>query len=119
MTQPELLTVETHGAATVVGFTQGNLLDAYHIDQVNRELSTLVQKRQIHRLIVDISTAKMISSKALSVFLNLHHQLKEQDGVFALCGIDPMLYRVFKVTRLQDVFTFYPNVEAAIKDLAE
>ncbi len=118
MAQSELLTVETRGAVTLVGFTQGNLLDAYHIDQVGKELTVLVQKQQIRRLIVDLSTAKMISSKALSVFLNLHHMLKEHDGLIALCGIDPMLYRVFKVTRLQDVFTFYPSAEAAVEELS-
>jgi len=118
MTESKLLTIETRGAATVVGFTEGNLLDAYHIDQVGRELTALVQKQQVQRLIVDLSTAKIISSKALSVFLDLHHQLKEQDGIFALCGIEPTLYRVFKVTRLQDVFTFYPNVETAAGELA-
>ena len=42
---------------------------------------------------------------------------KAGGGKMVLSGIDPRLYRVFKITHLKDLFEFYENSQAAIQSL--
>ena len=111
--QANLLVVEESGIS-VVSFTQPTLLDTYHVSQVGQELDCLIDQQGLRRIILDFSTIKMISSQALGVLLGLRHKLQDCDGRLVICGIDPSLYRVFKITKLQSVFDFFEDKASAI-----
>lgn len=113
MSDNKHLTVDTQDGISIIGFSEPTMLSAYHIGQVGQELVNLVEKQGLRLLIIDLASIKMISSQSLSVFLNVHQKVKELGGRLAISGIDPKLYRVFKVTSLQNVFEFFPDVTAA------
>ena len=117
MTEKSLLAVTRQNDVTVVGFNEPHLLDAYHVEDTAPQLYQLIEQDN-HRLIVlDLSNISMISSQALGVFLNMKQKLDQRDGKMAISGIDPALSRVFKITRLQDVFKFFNQIPAAVNSL--
>ena len=117
MTEKSLLALTRQNDVTVVGFNEPNLLDAYHIEETAPQLYRLIDQDN-HRLIVlDLAHISMISSQSLGVFLNMKQKLDQQDGKMAISGIDPGLSRVFKITKLQDVFEFFNDTNAAVNSL--
>ena len=113
------LVVSEQDGVTVVGFSESVILDAYHIDGVSKELFALVDVGKRSQIILDFSTIKMISSQTLGVLLKMKNKLDEQNGKIVISGIDPRLYRVFKITNLQSIFEFFADSESAIKALQD
>jgi anti-sigma B factor antagonist len=108
-----LVTREERGVS-VVGFAEPTVLDAYHVAAVGKELMDLVEKGGRRHLVLDLKPIAMLSSQTLRLFLNLRQKLSEVGGRVVISGIDPKLYRVFKITNLQTIFEFYDTVETAV-----
>jgi len=104
---------------TIVGFSEPNLLDAYHINDCAKELYDLVEKRGHRWIVLDLASITMLSSQSLGVFLNLRQKLQTLAGKMVISGIDPRLSRVFKITNLQSVFEFYPDTSSAATNLKQ
>jgi anti-sigma B factor antagonist len=115
--QPTLI-VEKENDITVVGFGDAMILDAYHVQQIAETLYALIEKRGCTRLVIDLATIKMLSSQTLGVFLNMRQKLDPLGGRMVLSGIDPQLYRVFRVTSLDRIFDFYPTRREAVASFA-
>jgi anti-sigma B factor antagonist len=108
------LTLTQQDDITIVGFTDPVALDAYHVGEISKELYQLVDKMGLRKIVIDLATVKILSSQTLGVFLNLRQKLTPLNGKIVLSGIDPKLYRVFKVTQLDGAFEFFPDTPAAL-----
>ena len=117
LTEVSRLILKQDGEVTIVGFSEPNLLDAYHVNDCAKELYELIEKRGHRRIVLDLATVTMLSSQSLGVFLNIRHKLDALEGKVAISGIDPRLSRVFKITNLQSVFDFFPDTSAAVTEL--
>ncbi|MBN1844346.1 MAG: STAS domain-containing protein [Sedimentisphaerales bacterium] len=115
MTEQTGLHVRQREDVSVVEFTEPMLLDAYHIQDSSKQLYALIEKHGLRRLVLDLSTIRMLSSQSLGVFLSMRQKLETCEGKMVLSGIDPRLSRVFKITNLQNVFEFYPDTDAAVE----
>jgi anti-anti-sigma regulatory factor len=51
------------------------------------------------------------------MLIDVKKKLSAQKGNVVISGINPQLYRVFKITNLDKIFKFYPDAKAAISDL--
>jgi anti-sigma B factor antagonist len=109
------LIVELVNDVAVVGFGDAMILDAYHVQQVTDALYALIEKQGHSRLVIDLATIRMLSSQTLGVLLNMRQKLEPLNGRMVIAGIDPKLYRVFKVTSLDHIFDFYPTRDDAVK----
>ena len=101
MSTESSLVLNKQGDITIIGFREPTLLDSYHISGIDTELSALI-KQGHHRIVLDLGTIKMISSQALGVLLTIRQKLEPFGGHIVISGIDPRLYRVFKITNLQN-----------------
>jgi anti-sigma B factor antagonist len=54
----------------------------------------------------------------LGLLVDIWRRLKDCGGVVVISGINPNLTRVFRITNLDKVFEFYPDIESALKALA-
>ena len=118
MAEKSQLSVTEENGVGIGGFENATVLDAYHVDQVSLDLLALVEKEKRRHLILDLGTIQMLSSQTLGVFLKLREKVEAQEGRVVICGVDPNLYRVFKITRLQSLFEFYDDRESALKSFA-
>lgn len=114
MTDSSRLVVTRQGEVSVIGFTDPTVMDSYHINEIGEELLKLVRSGDHRWLVLDLSTVKMLTSQALGVLLTLRQETEQQQGRIVISGIDPRLYRVFKVTNLKSVFTFCESVDQAV-----
>ena len=112
------LTFTKSGEVTVVGFEQVEVLDATRLEEVTRQLMNYVEDDHCKLIVLDLGTMKMLASRALSLFLNLHHKVESDGGKVVISGVNPSLYRVFKITNLVNVFDFFDDADAAIKNLS-
>ena len=119
MTEKTYLNISDQDGVTVVRFDQALILDTYHIDEVSRQLFDLVEADNRCALVLDFSTIKMLSSQTLGVMLKMKKKLDEKDRKMVVSGIDPRLYRVFKVTNLQNIFEFFEDKDSAVKALRQ
>ena len=113
------LIVTQENDVTIVGFNMPTLLDAYHINEITQELYDLIEKDGYRQIVLDLSDIKILSSQTLGVMINMRHKLDEVEGKVVVSGIDPRLYRVFKITNLQDVFEFYEDRDSAVNSFAK
>ncbi len=109
------LIVSQHGKTSVISFDDAVILDAFHIDLISQRFFALVEREGHHRLAIDLSTIKMISSQTLGVFIKLKKIAEERGGDVVFCGIDPRLYKVFKITSLDRLFRFFEDRQQAME----
>ena len=117
MPDPSPLVLTQHDDITVVSFANPVALDAYHIGAIARDLIKLVEKDGRRKIILDLASIKILSSQTIGTFIHLRQKLEPLNGALALAGIDPKLYRVFKVTKLDSTFNFYPDTPSALAAL--
>ena len=119
MAEQARLIVSQENGVTVVDFSDATILDAYHIDEISKELYAVVDDQNARKIVLDLATIKMLSSQTLGVFLTMRKKLSETDRQMVFAGVDPRLYRVFKVTNLQSLFEFFADRATAVSSLAE
>ncbi len=118
-TKETRLLLEQQDNVTVVSFKDPNILSAYHINDVSKDLYDLIDKQGLTRLVIDFSDIRMLSSQTLSVMLTMKQKLDKVNGQIVICGINPQLYRVFKITNLHDVFCFADDRDSAVQQAAK
>jgi len=114
MSDKPLLGITEQDQVTIIDFLDPLVLDAYHVQQVSKQLLELMEKPKCLRFVVDLSAIKMLSSRTLGVFLDMRQKLQPMGGKMVICGIDPQLYRVFKVTSLDTIFDFFSTRQEAL-----
>ncbi len=117
METPSQLIIEQREGVSVIDFRHATVLDAKHVGAVSRELFDLVDNGGHRRLVLNLGSVQLISSQTLGVFLNLNKRLGDLEGKMVISGVDPRLYRVFKVSNLTSVFEFFPDTDKAIETL--
>ena len=115
MSEQSRLVVTDQDGVSIIRFSEPTLLNAFHVTEVGEELVNLIEKGGLSKIVLDLASIKMLSSQALSVLLTLRQKLTDSEGKMVISGVDPRLYRVFKVTNLQSVFEFYNDADSAVK----
>jgi len=117
MTDYNITTITTEAAVTTVSFNVTSLTTDQGLDAVSRQISDLIKNQKPKNLIIDFTGVKFFSSQALGILLDAKKKISAQKGNVIISGINPQLYRVFKITNLDKIFKFYPDAQAAIADL--
>ncbi len=114
MADESLLQIERKEGVALVTFAQPVALDSRQIEAMEQEFSQLLASADSQRIVLDFSSVQLIGSQALGVLLNVRRQLDENGGTLLISGVDPKLYRVFRVTQLDGLFEFFPDTESAV-----
>jgi anti-sigma B factor antagonist len=109
------LSVRKEGNVCVVELRDRKILEELQIDEIGARLSELVEVEPAPRLLLDFGNVEHLSSAALGVLITLNRQVAERQGQLVLAGIHPQIYEVFKITRLNRLFTIQTTTEDALK----
>lgn len=115
--QPKLR-IRRQGKVQVVEFEDRKILEEMIITQIGEQLSELVEAEPQPRLALDFKNVEHLSSAALGVLITLSKQIEERQGKLALANIQPQIYEVFKITRLNKLFNIQNTTDAAVEALA-
>jgi len=103
---------EVNGA--VVAFKSASITDVEGITSAGERIQQFLDENRPRRLIFDFEAVKFFSSQLLGLLLDIRAKLKKYDGEAVISAINPQLYRVFRITNLDKVFTFFPDRESAL-----
>jgi anti-sigma B factor antagonist len=112
------LKVRKQGDVCVVEFEDRKILEEHVISQIGERLGEIVEDEADPKLLLDFRNVEHLSSAALGMLITLNKQLGERQGRLVLANIHPQIYEVFKITRLNKLFTIHNSSEDAIKAFA-
>src|SRR5262249_30992621 len=92
------------GDVTVVRLTDRKVVDEANIQELGRELFSLVEEEQRKNLLLNFSAVGFLSSSALGKLITLDKKVEAHGGKLKLSNIRPEIYEVFAITKLNKLF---------------
>ncbi|MEX2219482.1 MAG: STAS domain-containing protein [Phycisphaerales bacterium] len=108
------LRVKTVGDVTQVEFIDRNILDEANIQLIGEELGTLIESSARPRLLISFSNVDHLSSAALGALITVRNKINGKSGQLRLSDIDPQIYEVFAITKLNKLFEIHATAAEAI-----
>ncbi len=118
MESPNDLQISTHGDVAVVSFAGGSIDALSGIEEMTSRLRTYIGTEKPKKMVVDFTGVRFFTSQMLGVLVDIWRRLRDYGGRLLICGINPQLNRVFRITNLDRIFEFYPDRDAAVTALA-
>jgi anti-sigma B factor antagonist len=81
------------------------------------ELITQLLAQGNRKIVVDLSGVTHIDSTGIGTFIASLGKVMQAGGAFGMAGANGVVREGFRVTRLDRVFRFFPDVESAIAAL--
>ena len=116
-TQPRRsrLQTETIGDVLVVNFIDRKILDEQNIQIIGEQLFSLVDEAGRRKILLNFGNVEYLSSAALGKLITLNKKLQAAGGRLILCNIDPQIYEVFEITKLNKLFNIHKEEQAALQ----
>ena len=105
--------VASKDGLTIVTLEDQRILDEVSIAKIGQDITALIQEQITPRLVIDFSQVTNMSSSALGMLITLHKRVREKMGTLVLCNIQPTIEEIFKITRLNEIFTISENLDLA------
>ncbi len=99
---------------TVVEFQDRKILEELLITQIGEKLDLLVGTQDSMKLLLTFKNVEHLSSAALGMLITLHNKVKETQGRLMLSDINPQIYQVFEITKLDRLFEIHPTAQQAL-----
>lgn len=109
------LTVIEQDSVNMVRFSDRKILEELSIREIEDELFALVSSTPAIKLLLNFSNVEHLSSAALGMLINLRDEVKGTKGSLKLSNINPQIYEVFKITRLNKLFDIHEKSADAIR----
>jgi len=105
------------GDVCVVEFGDRKILEELSIQQIGEQLGQLVASEPNLTLLLSFKNVEQLSSAALGMLITLNKQVTDRNGRLMLSDINPRIFEVFKITRLDKLFEIHPTASQAIASL--
>jgi anti-sigma B factor antagonist len=115
MAGPRRIDVEEVNGVTIAKFTDKKILDETNIQLIGNQLFSLVDEDRRQKIVLDFSNVEYLSSAALGKLITLDKKVKAIGGKLRFCTIRADILEVFKITRLDKLFTIKDTQEKALE----
>jgi len=109
------LDLEEVNGVTIARFTDKKILDESNIQVIGNQLFSLVDDDHRSKIVLDFTNVEYLSSAALGKLITLDKKVKAAGGKLRLCAIRSDILEVFKITRLDKLFTIKDNRDKALE----
>lgn len=106
---------QTENLATVILSGEVDLYSSREARKIILELAS----RKVPIIIVDLSGVPYMDSSGLASMVEGLQKVESYKGKFILSGLQPMVNKVFELSRLNTVFTIYEDIDTALNELEE
>ncbi len=117
MTDCNIAKITTEADIATISFNAASLAAGQILDETSQIISELIKNSKPRNIIIDFAGVKFFSSQMLGILLDTRKKLASYDGNVVISGINPQLYRVFRITNLDKIFKFYPDARTAINEI--
>lgn len=114
-TQDSRLVIHKDGDITKIEFLDRNILEEANIQAIGDEISGLIDQSNSPKLLINFTNVEHLSSAALGTLITVNNKVRQKDGQLRLCNIDPQIYEVFVITKLNKLFQIHDDADAALK----
>jgi anti-sigma B factor antagonist len=112
------LRVRRQEDVTYVEFIDRNILDEANIQLIGEEIAGLVEAQPKPKLLINFTNVDHLSSAALGTLITINNKVRNRGGQLRLANIDPQIYEVFVITRLNKIFNIHETADDAVKSFA-
>ena len=109
------LVVEKDGGITRISFLDRNILDETNIQQIGEEVAQRIEAAHNPKLLLNFANVEHLSSAALGTLITINNKVRQKGGQLRLSNIDPQIYEVFVITKLNKLFQIHETAEEAAK----
>jgi anti-sigma B factor antagonist len=109
------LDIEEVNGVTIARFTDKKILDESNIQVIGNQLFSLVDEDHRQKIVLDFTNVEYLSSAALGKLITMDKKVKGGGGKLRLCSIRSDILEVFKITRLDKLFTIKENRDKALE----
>ncbi len=113
------ISVEYSENATIVAFTDEKILEETDIQALQESVMSVVEQADRINLVLDFGNVRFLSSAVLGLLIRISKRVYERDGQLRLCNINPKIYEIFKITRLNKIFDIYRDIKSATENLSK
>ena len=110
------ISVKNSGGVNIVEFADRKILEELSISEIGEELARVVTGMGDVKMLLSFKNVEHLSSAALGMLITLNKQVAEKRGKLKLSDITPQIYEVFKITRLNKLFSIYGTAKEALAD---
>lgn len=115
MSSNRRLDIDEVGDVTVARFVDKKILDESNIQIIGNQLFSLVDEDHRAKIVLDFTNVEYLSSAALGKLITMDKKVKAASGKLRLCSIRSDILEVFKITRLDKLFTIRENRDKALE----
>lgn len=108
------LRISRDGPVTQIEFLDRNILDEANIQAIGEEIGQIIDESGEPKLLISFSNVDHLSSAALGALITINKRVNDKSGALRLADIDPQIYEVFTITRLDKLFQIHENREDAL-----
>jgi len=112
MNESRLRVSEVDGI-TQIEFIDRNILDEANIQAISDEIGDIIERADEPRMLVNFANVDHLSSAALGALITVNNKVSEKSGTLRLANIDPQIYEVFVITRLNKLFNIHETLDEA------
>jgi anti-sigma B factor antagonist len=109
------LVVQQDGEITRIEFIDRNILEEASIQQIGEEISQLIDQSNNPKILINFANVEHLSSAALGTLITINNKVRSKTGQLRLSNIDPSIYDVFVITKLNKLFQIHEDVASAVK----
>ena len=109
-----LLRVAEEDGITRIEFVDRNILDEANIQQIGEEITRIVADRSEPKVLISFENVDHLSSAALGTLITINNKIRSKEGQLRLANIDPQIYEVFVITKLNKLFQIHDSTEQAL-----
>ena len=97
-----------------IEFVERNILDEANIQQIGEEITRLVDETPHPKVLISFQNVDHLSSAALGTLITINNKIRSKDGQLRLANIDPRIYEVFVITKLNRLFQIHDSEDQAL-----
>jgi anti-sigma B factor antagonist len=116
MTESLKLTIDDTRADLAVIRTDG-YINNQGGEEIARVAYELIDKGH-KKLLLDLAGTKIVNSIGISILIEIIEKMLEIEGKLAFCNLMPTIEKTFYIMGLAQYAGIYPDVEAALTELA-
>jgi anti-anti-sigma factor len=90
-------------------------LDPAPVQELRKMFENHIAAKGRPELVIDLLGVGFAGSAALGNFMAMHRLAKQRGGGLIFCNVDPTVFEVFRVSKLDPLFEFTPDRASALK----
>jgi anti-sigma B factor antagonist len=92
------------GDVAVVDVLRDRLTEEDNIEQFGQELTSLVEKQKVSKIILNMEHVKYFTSSAIGKLIMLHRKMSRSDGEMVLTKLSPEVAEILETSQLLNYF---------------